>query len=218
MRKLFVLMFATSLMFMGCGNKKNNVDTTTVDSQNSEEYETFDFEKYHKAILDYANGEIKFLKSTDDIRLISYALIDIDDDGNPEVWVKGDEGQDYQGVFAIDGDNVILLACGDARTDLRFYKNAVGFNGYYGEGYSNRGATIIRNSKPGNSYEIYVHFNIFSEYQDVIEDSYSVNGYVSDSLTCDVLIKQIGEAYTPEVKWYPIENLHEEDPQANEGK
>ena len=39
-------------------------------------------------------------------------------DGQNELWVRSDEGQDWQGVFAIDGDSVILLA--NAEKYVRF--------------------------------------------------------------------------------------------------
>ena len=39
-------------------------------------------------------------------------------DGQNELWVRSDERQDWQGVFAIDGDSVILLA--NAEQYVRF--------------------------------------------------------------------------------------------------
>ena len=149
---------------------------------------TFDINKYVEVME--SEAYVIFSKGADDIRLVGYTFVDVDGDGHPEVWVKGDEGQDYQGVYSIVGDSVRLLACSDARSEIDFYKGAVGFSGYYGTGENRMAFTIVKNSLPVDEYFMEHKFNIFSEEQETIH------------LAAE---KMLGDTISVTPYWRPIE-------------
>ncbi|MBO4810737.1 MAG: hypothetical protein J5552_04145 [Prevotella sp.] len=219
--KRIAMAFALLLVLAGCGQKNDNskerndateeaeervmeADDESVASSN--EVEAFDFERYHEAMLEQAFP--RYAKSAEDVRFVEYALIDIDGDGRPEVWVRGDEGQDYQGVFAIAGDSAILLADADVRSEIMLYKNAVGYDGYYGDGKVMSGATVVKNSRPAESYYEDYQFNIFSEEQETLDETYYLNGKLSTAEECKAFREQLGDTIAaPALQWHPVKSI-----------
>ena len=134
-------------------------DSSDIDN-NAADNDAFDIYKYKDYIL--SDAYPRYAKSADPVRIVEYALIDIDDDGQDELWVRGDDGQDYQGVFAIVGDSAVLLADADVRSDIVLYKNAVGYRGYYGDGRVCNGASVLKNSRRVAYYWEEYKFNSFS--------------------------------------------------------
>lgn len=163
----------------------------------------FDINKYVDEMVDKA--EIWYSKSADDVRLIAYALVDIDGDGHPEVWVRGDEGQDYQGVYSVVNDTVTLLASSDVRSELEFYKGAVGFSGYYGDGLSRKGFTFVKNSREDDSYFHENQFNTSSEEQEDIHDDKMKNGRSCSEDEWTRAEQLLGDTITVTPEWHPIE-------------
>ncbi len=164
---------------------------------------SFDINKYVKEMEEKA--VVYYSKSTDDVRLIAYAFVDIDGDGHPEVWVRGDEGQDYQGVYSIVNDSVTLLASSDVRSKLDFYKGAVGFNGYYGDGISRQGFTIVKNSRPGDVYYSEDQFNMSSEEQETIFSDMMKNGKDISEEEWEKAESLLGDTLSLSPAWRSIE-------------
>lgn len=162
----------------------------------------FDFNRYKASIQ--AQTNLRFYRSEDEVRYVDYALIDIDQDGKSEVWVRGDEGQAWQGVFAIDGDSVVLLADADACSDLVFYKNAVGYNSYISPGHAESGISVLKNSKIVSSARMYKDIDIFSEEMETELVEYIIDGEYTDEESYDRFMEQL-EWYTVEPVWHKIE-------------
>ena len=162
----------------------------------------FDFSRYHQKMLESAN--VRFAKSAEDIKFKEFALIDIDGDGQREVWVRGDEGQDYQGVFSLHGDTVEVLAEADVRSELKFYKGAVGYDGYYGDGRVMRGASMLKNSRCVHDYSEETKFNIFSDEQEMLLESYWVDNKVATAEQCERFREQLGEEVELDPVWHAI--------------
>ena len=163
---------------------------------------TFDFSKYEAAMQQDAYP--RFNKSADDVRFKDYAFVDIDGDGLPEVWVRGDEGQDFQAVYSISGDSVCMLASADTRSQIVFYKGAVGYDGYYGDGRVCRGGTIVRNSAPAESYEMEYVFNIFSEEQEMLHETYFLNNKMATAEACEKFADQLGDSISVTPAWHAV--------------
>ena len=209
------------LVLAGCGQKNDNTKGRNEATEDVEERvmeadeesvasssvgAAFDFERYHEAMLEQALP--RYAKSAEDVRFVEYALIDIDGDGHPEVWVRGDEGQDYQGVFAIAGDSAILLADADVRSEIMLYKDAVGYDGYYGDGKVMSGATVVRNSRPTESYYEDYQFNIFSDEQETIYETYYLNDKPSTAEECKAFLEQLGDTISvPALQWHPVKPI-----------
>ena len=163
----------------------------------------FDFDKYKDTMQEYAIP--RFAKSTDPLVFVEYALVDIDGDGLSEVWVRSDEGQDWQGVFSVEGDSVVLLADADVASDLQFYKNAVGYSSYISPGRVDEGYSVLKNSRIVASCEMHMEFNIFSDEQEVYYEDYVVNGKDVDKDTYNTFVIDLGEKITPEPVWHRIQ-------------
>lgn len=215
MKKLLISAFAV-LTWTASGNKSSqaSVDADSTQAaidilsvaeapQDSVPMAAFDINKYVDEMVDKA--EIWYSKSADDVRLIAYALVDIDGDGHPEVWVRGDEGQDYQGVYSVVNDTVTLLASSDVRSELEFYKGAVGFSGYYGDGLSRKGFTFVKNSREGDSYFHENQFNTSSEEQEDIHDDKMKNGRSCSEDEWTRAEQLLGDTITVPPEWHPIE-------------
>ena len=215
MKKLMMLAVA-ALTWTACGNKGSqasvDADSTQVATdtlgtagvpQDSVTMAAFDINKYVDEMVDKAM--VWYSKGADDVRLIAYALVDVDGDGHPEVWVKGDEGQDYQGVYSIVNDTVTLLASSDVRSELEFYKGAVGFSGYYGDGLSRKGFTFVKNSREGDSYFHENKFDNSSEEQEDLYDEFMKNGDDCSEEEWARAEQLLGDTISLSPVWHPIE-------------
>ena len=196
------------LAIAGCKQQgTSGTDATGTDSLSQVEegntaIETFDISKFKERIEDQAF--IRFAKSAEDVRLIEYALIDLDGDGHQELWVRGDDGQDYQGVFALHGDSLIALAEADVCSELKFYKNAVGFSSYISPGRVDEGYSVIQNSHIVASCEYHLEFNIFSDDQEVTDEYYSVNDEETDEEGYNNFVNQLGDTIPMNPVWHQI--------------
>lgn len=176
--------------------------STVVNVPEKDTNKGFDFNKYKEAMMEMA--EVRFAKSIEPIRFEAYALIDIDGDGLSEVWVRGDEGQDWQGVFSIEGDSVVLLADADATSELMFYPNAVGYSGYISPGRVDEAFSVLKNSRIVASCEKHVEFNIFSEEMEITYESYHVNDKATDEDGYNAFVIQLGDTVPIAPVWHSV--------------
>ena len=164
----------------------------------------FDINKYKDVILnEYAYP--RFAKSSDDTVLKDYALIDIDGDGKSELWVRGDESQDWQGVFSLDGDSLTLLADADACSEIEVYKNAVGYHSYISPGQVDEAYSVLKDSRVVSSADMNMKFDIFSDEQEVEYEGYSVNGKEVDENTYNEFVLKLGDTVEVAPEWIAIE-------------
>lgn len=151
----------------------------------------FDFSRYHKAMLEKAR--VRYPQDTCEIRFKEYCLIDIDGDGRAEIWVRGDDCHEYQGVFALGGDSVAVLAESDSYSELSFHKGAVSFDGFYGEGRTISGASKIRRSCRVSTYYEEVKVNAFGEDEEVEYENYVIDGRKATALECLRFRESLGD-------------------------
>ena len=163
----------------------------------------FDINKYKDAILEYAIP--RFAKSAEDTVLKDYALVDIDGDGKSELWVRGDESQDWQGVFSLDGDSLTLLADADVCSDIKVYKNAVGYHSYISPGQVDEAFSVLKDSRIASSAEMHMEFDIFTDDQEVKCEDYSIDDKEVDEDTYNAFVVQLGDAVEVKPEWIAIE-------------
>lgn len=164
---------------------------------------SFDINQYKDAILEFAIP--RFAKSAEDVRLKDYALVDIDGDKNPELWVRGDEGQDWQGVFSLDGDSLTLLADADVCSEIKVYKNAVGYQSYISPGRVDEAFSVLKKSRIISSAEMHMEFNIFSDDQEVKYEDYLINDKPVNEDTYNEFVLKLGDTVEVKPEWKTIE-------------
>ena len=174
-------------------------------SMEAQEKKSFDFNKYRDVIMNEYAFPPRFAKSADDVVLKDYALVDIDGDGKPELWVRGDEGQDWQGVFSLDGDSLTLLADADVCSEIKVYKNAVGYHSYISPGQVDEAYSVLKNSRIISSAEMNMKFNIFSDDQEVEYEGYSINDKEVDEDTYNDFVLKLGDTVEVTPEWIAIE-------------
>ena len=75
-----------------------------------------------------------------------YALIDIDRDGTPEIWLRNDNDEDGA-IFTIGGNEIALIGAEDYKFRLSVSKGAVMTSGSAGTGAFYSAITLIEGSK-----------------------------------------------------------------------
>ena len=188
MKKILLLMLP--LLTLGC---------------QAQEKKNFDFNKYKDVIQNEYAYPPRFAKSADDVVLKDYALVDIDGDGKSELWVRGDEGQDWQGVFSLDGDSLTLLADADACSEIKVYKNAVGYHSYISPGQVDEAYSVLKNSRIVASADMNMKFDIFSDEQEVEYEGYSINEKEVDEDTYNEFVLKLGDTVEVTPEWIAIE-------------
>ena len=168
----------------------------------AQEEKSFDFNKYKESIDRNAYYRCFW---DDALNYVDYALIDLDEDGKPELWVRSVEEQSWQGVYAICGDSVEVLAYADRCCDMVFFKNAVGYSSYVSPGHAEQGYCVLKDSRVVASAFMQMDFNIFSEEMEVEYESYNVNDEDTEEENFDRFVEQLGETIEIEPVWHKIE-------------
>ena len=126
-----------------------------------------------------------------------YALIDIDEDGEPELWLST-EDEEYQAVLSIVEGEVTLIAGKDFKRQLIFYKNIVGDAGGCGTGCYYTHYTKLKNSAPEYQFSDLTSY-VFET--DGVEDEYAKDGELLTQEEADAILESFGEPYDPQVEW-----------------
>jgi hypothetical protein len=129
-----------------------------------------------------------------------YALSDIDEDGEPELWLSTDD-EEYQAVLSIVEGGVTLLAGKDYQRHLLFHKGVVGDAGGCGTGCFYARYVQLKNSAP--EFEFGDMQNYDFEQEDMVH-SYSMD---EEPLTDEeglIILDSFGDPYDPVVEWRPL--------------
>ena len=167
----------------------------------AQEDNPFDFDKYRASIDQEAYYQCVW---DDALNYVDYALIDIDEDGKSELWVRSEEEQSWQGVFAIDGDSVVFLAYADRCCSIVFFKNAVGYRSYVSPGRAEERYCVLNDSRIVASAFKSQEFDIFSEDMETEYKSFMVNDEDAEEADFDRFVQQLGEPVEMEPVWHKI--------------
>lgn len=125
------------------------------------------------------------------IQFNKYALIDIDEDDNPELWLFSDN-DDYQAIYSITEGHVELAASTYYKTHFSFFPttSTICAAGSCGTGCFRADYTVMKDSKP-----LY-HFADQQDYnyqKDEMVSSYFKNGQPVKTKEGEQFIKRLGE-------------------------
>ena len=105
-----------------------------------------------------------------DSQISKYALIDIDKDGQDEVWITSHDERDGA-VFSLIGEQPILLASQVSRLSPSFASGVLSMSGAIGGPTYYTGLTTIKNSLPEHTLSISNVYDDYSYYLDEKEIS-----------------------------------------------
>ena len=129
-----------------------------------------------------------------------YALIDIDEDGEPEIWLST-EDEEYQAVLSVVEGEVKLLAGKDFKRSLTFYKGAVGDAGGCGTGCYYTHFTKLNHSAP----EFVINCIQLYQYEtDDLSYEYWKDGEELSEEEGDAIMESFGEYVEPQVEWHKL--------------
>ena len=148
-------------------------------------------------IMEYFNEDYMTYEMDD---FSKYALIDIDEDGEPELWLSTDD-EEYQAVLAMKEGQTSIVAGKDYKRQLIFYKNVVGDAGGCGTGCYYARYTKLKDSAP--EYELTDLMSYVFE-TDEMEDEYAKDGELLTEEEAEEIFDSFGEPYEPEVVWRPL--------------
>ena len=163
---------------------------------------SFDFNKYRESI---DKNAFYYCFWDDSLNYMDYALIDLDEDGKSELWVRSVEEQSWQGVYAICGDSVEVLTYADRCCDMVFFKNAVGYSSYVSPGHAEAGFCVLKDSRVVASAFKHLDINIFSDEMETEFEYYIVNDVHTVKENFDRFVEQLGEEIEIEPVWHKIE-------------
>lgn len=126
-----------------------------------------------------------------------FALIDIDEDGEPELWLST-EDEEYQMVLSVVEGDVKLLAGKDFKRSLIFYKGVVGDAGGCGTGCYYTHYTKLNNSAPEFSLDCFQYYMFET---DDLAYEYMKDGEEIAEEEGDAIMESFGEFIEPTVEW-----------------
>ena len=129
-----------------------------------------------------------------------YALLDIDDDGEPELWLSDDEEED-QAIYSIVEDKATLLAAGNYKHTLAFFKGVVSDGGGCGTGCYYSRYSIVEESQLKSTLVVLRSYNYETDDMDF---SFDLDGEpISEDQGNEILESfEDGEEFTPD--WRPF--------------
>lgn len=128
-----------------------------------------------------------------------YALIDIDKDGQPELWLST-ENEENQVVCSIVEGEIELLAGQDYKRHLMFYDGVVGDAGGCGTGCYYSHYVKLNNSTTEFTFGDMQLFNFKTEDMD---HEYSKGEEELNQKEGEEILDSFGDVYDPEVTWLP---------------
>lgn len=128
-----------------------------------------------------------------------YALIDIDKDGQPELWLSTND-EENQVVCSIVEGEVVLLAGQDYKRHLMFYDGVVGDAGGCGTGCYYSHYVKLNNSAPEFTFG---DMQLFNFRTDDMDHEYSKGEELLTQQEGEDMLDSFGDLVEPEVKWFP---------------
>lgn len=205
MKKVFILIAITTLVMASCDNKtqktgsvndssavENIEDTLVAEVADTAKTititpENFDINEYLPAMRVQA-AEVYECKP-EDVFFDSYALVDVDHDGLPEVFVKSDE-QYHKVLFSLADEKPLLLARSWGATDLYFFEHGVAAQGGCGTGCMMSDCTLMKDSRLVTTFKSIEESNMEGE---VVETTCTQDGKKITLVEFDKMYKQLGE-------------------------
>ncbi len=172
----------------------------------------FDGTKHHFArttIDDYAKmiklyDDFDDMYKSEDHTLVKYALVDIDQDGNPELWMRSQKEED--GVFfAINQGKIWLLETENYHSTVYLRKGIIQQSGGCGTGCQFSRFTTVKGSKPGDVWNVLTEYGF--EDGDEGTSSWEKNGNEIPEAEGDKFMQSLDDDFEFTPQWRPLGNL-----------
>ena len=217
MKKVFILIAIAALVMVSCDNKTQKTgsanDSLAVDNiEDTLATETADTAK--TVAITAENFDINdclpamrvqaadvYDCKPEDVFFDSYALVDVDHDGLPEVVVKSDE-QYCKVLFSLADGKPALLARSWGATDLYFFEHGAAAQGGCGTGCMMSDCTLMKDSRPVTTFRSIEESNMEGE---VVETTCTQDGKKITLVEFDKLYKQLGEQVDIELEMKEID-------------
>ncbi|MBR6027107.1 MAG: hypothetical protein IK065_05885 [Neisseriaceae bacterium] len=140
---------------------QNATDTQTVQANSATENS-----QENKVLANLADMLLLYEEEDGDSAISKYALIDIDKDGQDEIWITSHDERDGA-VFSLIGEKPILLASQIGRLSPSFASGVLSMSGATGGPTYYTGLITIKNSLPEHTLSI---SNVYDDYSYYLDD------------------------------------------------
>ncbi len=155
-----------------------------------------DYDQMFKKYKEYDD-----MYKSEDATFAKFALVDIDEDGNPELWFRSAKGGDGA-FFAINGGNVSLLITENYHSVLAFYKGAIQQSGGCGTGCHMAEFVTLKDSQFGSRVRWFTQYSMDGE--DVVEEEYTKDEKPMTKAEGEKFVKSLGKDIDPNPVWHPL--------------
>lgn len=158
----------------------------------------FDISKWYYELIELAEP---LLAGYDPIEFHEYAHIDVDHDGQAELWLRNNETR-YSIIVSLADNDPHILIDADERKSISFFPGAIQSSGGCGTGCNMAEIVVLKNSRLDYT------LNNMEEYD--MEGNLSENGWEKDGKEIpteegEKLYKQLGEVTDHYIKWHGID-------------
>lgn len=129
-----------------------------------------------------------------------YDLIDIDGDGEPELWLSSDN-EESQAVYSISQGKITLLAGKDFKRHPFFYRNVAGDAGGCGTGCFYIQYNVMEKSMVKERLTNMQSYNMET---DNLDDNFELNGKAISKSKGQSMVKAFGKTIEHEGDWRPL--------------
>lgn len=129
-----------------------------------------------------------------------YDLIDIDGDGEPELWLSSDN-EESQAVYSISQGKITLLAGKDFKRHPFFYRNVAGDAGGCGTGCFYIQYNVMEKSMVKERLTNMQSYNMET---DNLDDEFELNGKAISKSKGQSMVKAFGKTLEHEGDWRPL--------------
>ena len=129
-----------------------------------------------------------------------YTLHDFDGDGNPELWLSSDNGDD-QGIFSIVRGETDIIAATYFKTSFGFWNNTICTAGSCGTGCYNAEYVVLKDSKVIHTFVDFQEFNYQTE---KIGHTYTLDEKELSQKAGEQWMKSLGKSKEIKPKFRPL--------------
>ena len=155
-----------------------------------------DFDKMFSLFLNHED-----MYKSENPSFVKYALIDIDQDGNPELWFRSNNEEDG-GIYAIKDGQAKLLLSENYHSSITFYKGVVQQSGGCGTGCQLSQYFTLKDSQPGDVVNWFCQYGMGED--EVLEEEFQKNEKPMPKAEGEKFVKSLGEDFDPHPVWHPL--------------
>lgn len=158
----------------------------------------FDIKKYYGEFVEMAEP---LFAGYDPVEFYEYALIDVDRDGKPELYMRNGKAE-YEVVFSLDDKDPHILIDADYHRSISFFKDAIQSSGGCGTGCHMAEVVVLKDSKRLYTLNNMEQYDMEGE---LAEEGWEKDGKEIPTQEGDKLYKKLGEPIDHYINWHSID-------------